>query len=81
MAEKAKTTQRPVNLSLSEALVAEVRGVTDNLSETVETLLTEFVSKERARRVSHAKAVQETIATGNAFAEKHGSFAEEHSTL
>ena len=81
MAEQAKTTKRPVNLSLNEALVAEARGVTDNLSEAVETLLTEFVSKERARRVSHTNAVKETITTWNTFAEEHGSFAEEHSTL
>ena len=81
MAEQAKTTKRPVNLSLNEALVAEARGVTDNLSEAVETLLTEFVSKERARRVSHTHAVKETITTWNTFAEEHGSFAEEHSTL
>jgi len=81
MAEKAKTTKRPVNLSLNEALVAEARSVTDNLSEAVESLLADFVSRERARRVAHAQALKETIATWNTFAEKHGSFADEHSTL
>lgn len=81
MAEQSKTTKRPVNLSLNEALVAEARGITDNLSEAVETLLTEFVSKERARRDSHAKAVKKTITTWNKFAEDHDSFADEHSTL
>mgnify|MGYP000060700547 CR=1 FL=1 len=81
MRSKATTTKRPVNLSLNEALVAEARKITDNLSEAVESLLAEFVDRERARRVAHAKALKKTIATWNAFAEKHGSFADEHSTL
>jgi antitoxin CcdA len=81
MAEETKATKRPVNLSLNEALVKEARSVTDNLSEAVESLLAEFVSRERARRIAHAKALKETIATWNTFAEKHGSFADEHSTL
>ena len=81
MAEKARTTKRPVNLSLNEALVKEARSVTDNLSEVVESLLAEFVYRERARRVAHAKALKQTISTWNTFAEKHGSFADEHSTL
>src|SRR5262249_21162813 len=42
--------KRPVNLTLSEALVAEAKGVTSNLSGVVEALLVEFVSKERDRR-------------------------------
>jgi antitoxin CcdA len=81
MTEKANTNKRPVNLSLNEALVAEARDVTDNLSETVESLLADFVSRERARRLARAKSLKETIATWNTFNEKHGSFADEHSTL
>ena len=81
MPRKAKRTKRPVNLSLDEALVAEARDFTDNLSEVVESLLSEFVSRERARRVAQAQALKETIAAWNAFTEKHGSFADEHSTL
>jgi post-segregation antitoxin (ccd killing protein) len=81
MAEKAKTIKRPVNLSLNQDLVAEARSVTDNPSETVESALADFVSRERARRVAHAQALEEAIVTWNTFAEKHGSFADEHSTL
>ena len=81
MAEEAKTTKRPVNLSLNVALVKEARSVTDNLSEAVESLLAEFISRERARRVAYDKALRDTIATWNTFAEKYDSFADEHSTL
>ena len=35
------TRKRPVNLTLSEDLVTEAKGVTDNLSAVVETLLGE----------------------------------------
>lgn len=78
---KVKTTKRPVNLSLNEDLVAQARGMTDNLSEVVESLLADFVSRERARRAAHDKALKQTMVTWNTFAERHGSFADEHSTL
>lgn len=81
MAENAKTTKRPVNLSLNEALVAEARSLTDNLSEVVESFLADFVCQERARRLAHAKALEETVTSWNAFADEHGSFADENSTL
>ena len=81
MAEKAKAVKRPVNLSLNQDLVAEARSITDNLSEAVESLLADFVSRERARRAAQAQALKEAIVTWNTFAEKHGSFADEHSTL
>jgi antitoxin CcdA len=76
-----KAPKRAVNLSLNADLVVQARGVTDNLSEVVEALLAEFLAKERAQRDAHAKALSEAIATWNAFGEKHGSFADEHSTL
>lgn len=77
----AKAPKRPVHLSLNEDLVAQARDMTNNLSEVVETLLAEFVSKERAQRVAHAAALKEAVLTWNSFVEKHGSFADEHSTL
>jgi antitoxin CcdA len=76
-----RAPKRPVNLSLNEDLVAKVRHLTNNLSEVVESLLADFVSKEIARRDAHAKALQEAVLAWNAFGEKHGSFADEHSTL
>lgn len=81
MARKAKATKRPVNLSLNEELVAQARDLTDNLSEVVESLLSEFVSRERARRAAHDESLKKAIATWNTFADTHGSFADEHSTL
>lgn len=78
---KAKTAKRPVNLSLNEDLVAQARGMTDNLSEVVESLLAEFVGRERARRAAQDKALKRAMETWNAFADKQGSFADEHSTL
>ena len=59
--------KRPVNLTLSQDLVEEVKGVTDNLSAVVESLL-----------VEEARA---TAALWNDFAERNGSFADDHSTL
>lgn len=81
VAYNLKAPKRPVNLSLNEDLIAQVREVTSNLSEVVESLLADFVSKEKARRDAHAKALQEAVLTWNTFGEQHGSFADEHSTL
>ena len=73
--------KRPVNLTLNETLVLEARELTDNLSGVVESLLADFVRRERAKRAAHAKALEATIATWNEFNHKFGSFADEHSTL
>ncbi|HKT73114.1 MAG TPA: type II toxin-antitoxin system CcdA family antitoxin [Steroidobacteraceae bacterium] len=73
--------KRPVNLTLNENLVTQARGITDNLSGLVESLLADFLSQERQRRAAEAQALRETIATWNRYAEKHGSFADEYSTL
>ena len=76
-----KAAKRPVNLSLNEDLVREVRSMTDNLSGIVESLLTEFVVGERAKRAAEDDALKRAVESWNSFAEKHGSFADEHSTL
>jgi antitoxin CcdA len=73
--------KRPVNLTLNEDLVAQARAITDNLSAVVETLLTEYIAAEQQRRAAEANVVRETVATWNRFADEHGSFAAEHSTL
>jgi antitoxin CcdA len=73
--------KRAVNLSLNEDLITQVRGITDNVSEVVESLLADFLTQEKGRRAAEAKALKEAIQTWNTFAEKHGSFADEHSTL
>jgi antitoxin CcdA len=73
--------KRAVNLTLNEDLVAQARSMTGNLSAVIETLLAAFVAEEKRRRVAETQLVQATVATWNRFAEEHGSFADEHSTL
>ncbi|MBZ0093904.1 MAG: type II toxin-antitoxin system CcdA family antitoxin [Sulfuricella sp.] len=73
--------KRPVNLTLNEDLVLQARGMTDNLSGVVESLLADFVEHERQQRFAKAKTVEATIATWNDFNTQLGSFADEHSTL
>jgi antitoxin CcdA len=73
--------KRPVNLTLREDLVAEVKGVTDNLSGVVESLLADFLAKEKQRRMDIAEDARATAALWNQFADRVGAFADEHSTL
>jgi antitoxin CcdA len=75
------TRKRPVNLTLSEELVAEAKGVTDNLSAVVESLLGEFLSKERVRRAGMVENARASVTLWNDFADRNGSFADEYSTL
>ncbi|OGA26362.1 MAG: plasmid maintenance protein CcdB [Betaproteobacteria bacterium RIFCSPLOWO2_02_FULL_65_24] len=73
--------KRPVNLTLNEDLVLQARGMTDNLSGVVESLLAGFVENERRQRLAQARTIEATIATWNGFNAKLGSFADEYSTL
>ena len=73
--------KRPVNLTLNEDLVQQAKRVTDNLSSIVESLLADFVTKEQKKRTDKAKTIKATIVSWNDFNAKHGSFADEYSTL
>ena len=73
--------KRPVNLTLNEDLVNRARAVADNLSGVVESLLADFARRAETERIAKSKAVEAAIAAWNRFAEEHGSFADEHSTL
>ncbi len=73
--------KRPVNLTLNEDLVARIRGLSGNLSGIVESLLADFLAKERARRAEENEAAHAAAATWNEFADRAGSFADEHSML
>lgn len=73
--------KRPVNLTLNENLVVQARGLTDNLSRVVESLLAGYVEQERQQRFSTAKSLDATIASWNRFNAKRGSFADEYSPL
>lgn len=78
---RSPARKRAVNLTLNEDLVLNARQLTDNLSGVVELLLTEFVEREQQRRRERSRQVEATVALWNAFEDKHGSFADEHSTL
>ncbi|PIQ10341.1 MAG: plasmid maintenance protein CcdB [Hydrogenophilales bacterium CG18_big_fil_WC_8_21_14_2_50_58_12] len=73
--------KRPVNLTLNEDLVLQARGMTNNLSGVVESLLANFVERERQQRYTKAQTVEATMATWNDFNTQLGSFADEYSTL
>lgn len=73
--------KRPVNLTLNEELVSKAKGMTDNLSGVVEQLLTDFVMKQNSVRQEKARTAEVAAQTWNAFNERSGSFADEHSTL
>jgi len=73
--------KRAVNLTLNEDLLANVREVTPNLSGVVESLLAEYLLRERNRMAARAKIVESTVALWNRFADDNGSFADDHSTL
>ena len=77
----ASGPKRPVNLSLSENLVAEARNYTSNLSATLETLLAQYVSSRQQEQLSRQQMADRCAADWNAVHEAVGSFADEHSTL
>ena len=75
------TRKRLVNLTLNEALVAQAKAYTNNLSTTMESLLADFVvAQQNARRKSQQMA-DVCAADWNAVHAALGSFADEHSTL
>jgi antitoxin CcdA len=73
--------KRPVTLTLNEDLVVQVRGLTDNHSDVVESPLADYVEHERQQRIAKARALEATIAMWNDFNAKQGSFADEYSPL
>lgn len=73
--------KRPVNLTLNEEFVNQAKGVTDNLSGVVESLLAGSVAQQKRERLTRARALDETIATWNQFNAKRGSIADEYSPL
>jgi antitoxin CcdA len=73
--------KRPVNLTLSEGLIAELKSYTSNLSATAEELLTAYVLEQKQARSSRQQQADQTVAGWNALHAQVGSFADEHSTL
>lgn len=73
--------KHPVNLTVNEDLLSQARGLTDNLSNLVETLLADHVARERQAREARARECSAASAAWNRFNQAHGSFADEHSPL
>lgn len=76
-----QSRKRPVNLTLNEDLVIQAKGMTNNLSAVVESLLAEFVAKQNEARQARTRQADSAAETWNDFNAHHGSFADEHSTL
>jgi post-segregation antitoxin (ccd killing protein) len=77
----ATVRKRPVNLTLSEGLVEQARTYSENLSATVENLLTEYVQRQQRLNLERQKSAQACAMQWNAVNASVGSFADEHSTL
>lgn len=73
--------KRSFSLTLNEDPVLQARGIADNLSDVVESLLADFIEHERQQRLVKTKALEATVVIWNDFNAKSGSFADEHSTL
>ncbi len=74
-------SKRPVNMTLNEDLVRRARGITPNLSETVERLLAAFVDDAEAQAARHEQQIAAHIAASDAFVAKHGTLADEFDSL
>lgn len=75
------TRKRPVNLTINEALVAQAKAYTNNLSATMESLLAEFVVREQGAQRNRQRVADACADDWNAVHAAGGSFADEHSTL
>lgn len=75
------TRKRPVNLTMNEALVAQAKAFTNNLSATMESLLAEFVAAQQNAQRNRQDAADACAVDWNAVHATIGSFADEHSTL
>jgi post-segregation antitoxin (ccd killing protein) len=77
----ATKRKRAVNLTLSEGLVAQAKAYTNNLSATMEALLTDYVIQQQQTKLSRQQMADACAADWNAVHASVGSFADEHSTL
>ncbi len=73
--------KRPVNLTLNEDLVNQAKGLTDNLSQVVESLLSGYLATARAESLAKSKSVESTVKLWNNFNSKLGSISDEYSSL
>jgi antitoxin CcdA len=73
--------KRPVNMTLNEDLIRQVRGLSSNLSETVENLLADFIEAAEATAMERERQIAAHVAANEAFVAKYGSLADEFSKL
>jgi antitoxin CcdA len=73
--------KRAVNMTLNEDLVRRARGITQNLSETVETLLAAYVDDAEEHAAPREQQIAAHIAASNACVAKYGSLADEFGNL
>ena len=78
---KIPDRKRPVNLTISEGVVALARMYTDNLSATTERLLWEFVQQQQRASLERQRGANAVAEGWNAVNASVGSFADEHLTL
>ncbi len=81
MTPALSTVKRPVNMTLSDALVRRARALTPNLSETVESPLLAFVEQAEAKDARVKRQIEDYIAADDAFVRKYGSLADQFDTL
>jgi antitoxin CcdA len=73
--------KRPVNLTLNEALVAQAKVYTNNLSATMEELLAQYVAAQQKINADRRQLADACAEEWNEFGSDHGSFADEYCTL
>jgi antitoxin CcdA len=73
--------KRVVNMTLNEDLVRRARGITPNLSETVETLLAAYVEYAETRAAHREQQIAMHIAASDASVAKYSTLADEFGTL
>jgi len=74
-------SKRPFNLLLNDSTVKQARSFTNNLSATVDALLTDYVAKQNEQRLARQNQGDAIAEAWNTFHATHGSFADEFSTL
>jgi post-segregation antitoxin (ccd killing protein) len=62
----AVNRKRPVNLTLSESLISDLKGCTNNLSATMESLLAEFVANQQSAQRNRQHMADACAADWNA---------------
>jgi hypothetical protein len=66
---------------LREDLVNQAKGLTENLSQVVEALLSGYLARAREAQLARSKSVESSAKMWNDFNAKAASIADEHSSL